>query len=138
MNCLVSHLSNINWLAVGVVTIVSFPLGALWHNKKLFGKAWAEDAKSSIDTSNKAAVIRLFSLTALFHFVAVIGLAIAIGNNTTALSGMETGFLISLAWISTSIGVTYMFVGRPFRLILIDAGFYILYFTIAGSILGAW
>ena len=133
-----THLQEVNWLAVGVTTILSFPLGMLWHNKILFGKAWAEDAKSKFDTSNKANVIRLFSLTALFHFIAMTALAGLIGKEKSALHGLFTGFCISIAWVSTSIGVTYMFVGRPFRLILIDAGFYIVYFSIAGAILGAW
>ena len=44
-----NHLSGINWIAVIVVTLLSFVMGALWHSPKLFGKAWAEDAKPEID-----------------------------------------------------------------------------------------
>jgi hypothetical protein len=137
MNIL-THLQEVNWLAVGITTIISFPLGMLWHNKILFGKAWAEDAKSKFDTSNKANVIRLFSLTALFHFIAVTALALILGKDSSIINGLLLGLCTSIAWVSTSIGVTYMFVGRPFRLILIDAGFYIFYFSITGAILGAW
>jgi uncharacterized membrane protein len=133
-----TYISEINWLTVTTVTIISFPLGALWHSKKLFGKAWAEDAKSSVDKNNKAAMFRLFSLSALFHFITVVGLAVTIGKDATLLLGLMTGFLISFAWIFTTIGVTYLFVGRPFRLILIDAGFYLVFFSFAGMLLGAW
>jgi len=83
-------------------------------------------------------MIRLFSLSALFHFITVVGLAVAIGKDATLLSGFIIGFIISFTWIFTAIGVTYLFVGRPFRLILIDAGFYLVFFSIAGMLLGAW
>ena len=133
-----TQLTEINWLAVASVTIVSFPLGALWHSKKLFGKAWAEDSKAQVDKTDKAVMIRLFSLSILFHFIAIVGLAVAIGKNATLVSGLLTGFSISFAFIFTTIGVTYLFVGRPLRLMLIDASFYIVLFSLGGLILGAW
>ncbi|MDP4292220.1 MAG: hypothetical protein Q8908_14155 [Bacteroidota bacterium] len=37
--------SEINWLAILVVLVLSFVLGALWHSRLLFGKAWTEDVK---------------------------------------------------------------------------------------------
>jgi hypothetical protein len=45
---------------------------------------------------------------------------------------------MSVVWVFTSIAVTHLFVGRTFRLILIDAGFYVVFFSLAGLILGAW
>ena len=131
-------LIEINWLSVVVVTLISFPLGAMWHNKKLFGKAWAEDAKPVFDTSNKSSVIKLFGLSALFHFIAIAGLDYFIGADATALSGLLKGLSFSLLFIFTSIAVTHLFVGRSFRLILIDGGFYVVLYSIAGLILGAW
>jgi hypothetical protein len=65
-------------------------------------------------------------------------LAMLIGNQSTALCGLSYGLIISLVWVATSIGVTYLFVGRSFRLFLIDAGFYVVFYSIAGLILGAW
>jgi hypothetical protein len=129
---------DINWLSVIVVTIISFPLGALWHNKLLFGKAWNEDAKPVFDSSKKSNVITLFGLTAFFHLIAIAGLDFFIGTEATAVSGLLKGFCASVALVFTSIAVTHLFVGRSFRLILIDAGFYVVFYSLAGLILGAW
>ena len=131
-------LGNINWLSVIVVTILSFPLGALWHNKRVFGKAWTEDAKPVFDKTKKISFLRLFGLSAVFHFVAVAGLDVLIGDDASAMTGLGTGLAVSFIWVFTSIAVTHLFVNRSFRLILIDGGFYIVFFSIAGLILGAW
>jgi hypothetical protein len=131
-------LVEINWLSVVVVTIISFSLGALWHHKKLFGKAWNEDAKPVFDASKKSSFITLFGLSALLHFIAIAGLDYFIGADATALSGLFKGLFVSIGFIFTSIAVTHLFVGRSFRLILIDAGFYVVLYSIAGLILGAW
>lgn len=130
--------SEINWLAVIAVTILSFVMGSLWHSKLLFGKAWTEDAKPVFDKTNKNSMIKLFGLSALYHLIAITALDLFIGLQSTMLIGLMKGFIISVVWISTSIGVTYLFAGRTFRLFLIDAGFYIVFYSIAGLILGAW
>ena len=135
---IIQLLSEVNWLSVVVVTIISFPLGMLWHSQKVFGKAWTEDGKPKFTGWRKSNYIRLFSLTAVFHFIAITGLDVLIGPNATALTGLVIGFFVSLLWVSVGIAVTHMFVGRTFRLIAIDAGFYVVYFSIAGLILGAW
>ena len=75
-------------------------------------------------------------LSAIFHFVALLALAAFIGRFSTCFAGMLKGFIISVVWVSTSIGVTYQFVGRSFRLFLIDAGFYVVLFSLAGFIFG--
>ena len=33
-------LSDVNYLAVGLATILAFALGGLWYSPVLFGKAW--------------------------------------------------------------------------------------------------
>lgn len=135
---LISLFSGINWLAVIIITILSFGLGSLWHSNLLFGKAWAEDSKTPYNSNNHGNPALIFGLTALLHLIAVIGLAVLIGKNSNPIAGFIFGLMVSLIWISTAIGVTYIFVGRTFRLFLIDAGFYLVFLSLAGLILGTW
>jgi len=128
---------EINWQAVAVLTVFSFMLGAFWHSV-LFNKAWKEDSGSSFNSENRGNPGKLFGLTGISHVVAVTALALLIGHNSTAVCGLLYGLTISIARVSTSIGVTYLFVGRSFRLFLIDAGFYIVFYSIAGLILAIW
>lgn len=128
--------SEINWLSVALVTILSFILGALWHSV-LFKKGWSEDSNSIYNAENHGNPAKIFGLAGISHLVAVIALAMFIGSHSTAFDGLLKGFIISIVWVSTSIGVTYLFVGRTFRLFLIDAGFYVVFLSLAGLILGA-
>jgi len=134
---LCTSFSEINWLAVAVITVFSFMLGAFWHSV-LFNKAWKKDSNSVYNSENRGNPGILFGLTAVSHLIAVIALALLIGHNSTVVCGLLFGLIVSIAWISTSIGVTYLFVGRSFRLFLIDAGFYVVFYTIAGLILAIW
>ena len=134
---LCASFSEINWLAVAVVTIFSFMLGAFWHSV-LFNKAWKEDSNSVYNSENRGNPAILFGLTGILHLVAVIALAMLIGHNSKAVSGLFYGLTISIVWVSTSIGVTYLFVGRSFRLFLIDAGFYVVFYSISGLTLAIW
>ena len=131
------NLSNINWLAVLVVTVISFPLGSFWHSK-MFRKAWNDDAKPKFDASKKINFVTLFGFSAISHFVMCAGLDLLIGAGSTWLSGLISGLVVSVIWVSTAMAVTHAFVGRSIRLILIDTGFYIVFLSTAGIILGAW
>ena len=134
---LCTSFSEINWLAVAVLTVFSFMLGAFWHSV-LFNKAWKEDSKSEYNSENRGKPGKLFGLAGISHVVAVIALALLIGHQSTAICGLLYGLTVSIVWVSTSIGVTYLFVGRSFRLFLIDAGFYVVFYSIAGLILAIW
>ena len=134
---LIKSFYEINWLAVAVVIILSFALGALWHSV-LFKKGWSADSGSIYGPENHGNPAVIFGLSALLHLVLVIALAMFVGQHTNFLGGALKGLFISLVWISTSIGVTYIFVGRTFRLFLIDAGFYVVFLSLAGMILGGW
>ncbi len=79
--------SEINWLAVAAVTIFSFMLGVLWHSV-LFNKAWKEDSKSIYNSENRGNPAKIFGLTGISHLIAVIALAMFIGTNSTALTGL--------------------------------------------------
>lgn len=129
--------SEVNWLAVIICTVLSFALGALWHSKLLFGKAWAEDSKTPYNSENHGNPAIIFGLSAVLHLIAITGLAMLVGSRSTAVEGFVAGLFISITLVATSIGVTYIFVGRTLRLFLIDAGFYVVFLSLSGLILGA-
>jgi len=134
---LVKSFSEINWLAVVACTILSFVLGALWHSV-LFKKSWSADSGSKYNANNHGNPAVIFGLSAVLHVIAIVGLAMLIGNASSALHGLIVGLFVGVVWISTAIGVTYIFVGRTLRLFLIDAGFYVVFLSLSGLILGMW
>lgn len=132
-----SMIENVNWVPVVVSTILSFVLGALWHSPFLFGKAWTREVNPAHEKSGVHFGM-VFGLSALLHFVALTALAALIGRDSNAAMGLLTGLIVSIVFVTTTIGVTYIFAARSIKLFLIDAGFYIVFFSIAGLIIGVW
>lgn len=71
-------------------------------------------------------------------FTSTVALAAIIGENSSALLGLLVGLIISICWITSSVAVLYLFESRSLKLFLIDSGFFIVFFAIAGMILGIW
>lgn len=131
------HFSEINWLSVVVVTLLTFPLGALWHSKLLFANAWLKDNNLTVEKARAVNPLLVFGGTALFHFAAVLMLDILIGSSATWLQGVLTGAVVSVFAITAIVG-TYLFTKRTLRIILIDAGYYLVVFTLSAFVLSIW
>ena len=65
-------------------------------------------------------------------------LALLIGSDATMGQGALSGLVIGLAWVATAMGVTYLFERKSFALYLINAGYHVAYYTIAGAVLGSF
>jgi hypothetical protein len=131
-------LAGIYWPAVVVATVSGFAVGGLWYSKPLFGSAWLEEVGLTEEAVNNANMPRTFGGTFALQFLAVTVLAALLGPDSSWLTGLETGLLISVFWIATAYGITYLFEQRTMRLFLINAGYNVVMFAIAGTIVGAW
>ena len=131
-------LSDVNWLAVVVATIVAFMLGGLWYSKALFGNAWMQEVGLTEDAVNSANMAKTFGGTIVLQIFAATALSAFLGTESTWQSGLETGLWVGLFWIATAYGVTYLFEQRSMRLFLINAGYYVVLYGITGTIIGAW
>ncbi len=131
-------LADVNWLAVLVATIVAFVLGGLWYSKVLFGNVWMQEVGLTEEAVNNANMPRTFATTFLLQLIAAVAIAALIGNDGNWQLGLQTGLWVGLFWIATAYGVTYLFEQRPFRLWLINAGYYVVLYAVMGTIIGAW
>ena len=135
---LAHSLDGINWLAVVVATLVAFALGGLWYSKALFGNTWLEEVGLTEEAINNANMAKTFGSTFVLQLLATIALAATLGADSTWMDGLQNGLFISVLWIATAYGITYLFEQRSIRLFFINAGYYVVLFSISGSILGAW
>lgn len=131
-------LAGIYWPAVVVSTIIAFAIGGLWYSKALFGSAWLEEVGLTEEAVNSANMPKTFGGTFVLQFLAVTVLAALLGPDSSWLTGLEAGLLISVFWIATAYGITYLFEQRSVRLFLINAGYNIVLFALVGAIIGAW
>lgn len=126
---------NIHWIPALVMTIVSFALGAVWHQKFLFGKTWTEENKPSLE--KKMNIPLIFGGTAVMHFLALAALS-SIASGLGWHNGLHLGVLIWFVWILPPMTATYLFANRPMKLLAIDAGMYLVLFAFSGAIFGIW
>jgi hypothetical protein len=129
-------IANIHWIPVLVMTIFSFALGSFWHSPVLFGKVWKKE-NNFPDSKSELNLALIFGGTAVLNFIALAGLSAVVGGLTLT-DGLLTGFSISIVWTLTTIGGTYLFANRSLKILAIDAGMYILLFSIAGTVLAIW
>ena len=130
-----SLISNIHWVPVVVLTIVSFAVGIVWHRPFLFGETWKPE--NYPDGMPKISAPKIFGGSAVMHFLAILSLS-AVISGRGGTYGLEAGFLISIVWVLPAMSGTYLFANRSIKLLVIDSGMYIVLFSLSGFILGIW
>lgn len=135
-----SHLdvSQLNWLAIVVATVVGFFVGGLWYSPLMFAKAWMEGFGITEEQTKKANMPRTFAFGLLAAFVIAATLAMFIGRRADLHYGLFYGAHVGFLMVAPAIGIHYLFEQRSIKLWLINAGYVGVMFTIMGAILGAW
>jgi len=87
---------------------------------------------------DSAAILAATAGAFVLAFITCAVFAMFLGPKATLPFGAAAGFAAGLAWVTTSLGVIYIFERRPLKLWLINGGYQTLQFTIIGAILGAW
>ena len=130
----------INWFALLLSAIVSFGVGAIWYNEKLFGMSWKE-VHGINPKPNSDGMMRMmttgFIATLIYCFVLSIVL-VKTENHTCMADGMKFGFLIGLGIAGMAIAIQYTFLNKPAKAFFIDAGYMIFISILTGGITGAF
>jgi hypothetical protein len=130
------NLSEVNYWAVLIATVVTMVLGFLWYSPVLFGNAWAKLRKLKMEdmSGGGAGTYVLTALTALIGAF-LLALLVTMGEETTLVSALTVGLLIGVS-ISVKIGMNYLFENAPFKLYLITIGYHLVSYAAAGVIIG--
>jgi hypothetical protein len=131
---------QVNFVAVLVAAIASFVVGGLWYSSLLFVKPWMAEIKITTDEwkSSPPPMARLYAtafvgaLLASFLMAAVL---ITVDHHSLG-SGLKRGFAAGVCWVATAFGSSYAFERKSLRHWAINAGFYVVQFTVMGGILG--
>ncbi len=127
---------EVNYLAVGLAALSAFLLGGLWYSA-LFGKQWARLSGQSEETLKSGNMALIFGGSLLLNLIAAWVFAMFIGPAPDIKFATAAGFAAGLCWVTTALGVTYLFERRPLGLWLINGGYQTIQFTLFGAILGA-
>jgi surface polysaccharide O-acyltransferase-like enzyme len=138
------HLPSVNYLAVLVSGIVIFVLGGLWYSPVLFAKPWI--ALQGKTEEQMRAGARSSSMPLMYGMAFLCGLLIAWAlavvinhfTNPSAVRGAEIGAFCWLGFAGATSFASALFSMKPRALWLIDSGYNLVCFVIAGAILGTW
>ena len=127
---------DLNWLAVIGAALAGFVIGGLWYGP-LFGKVWQREAGLSDADLQNANMPLIFGTTFLLNLLAAFILAhvlVTFGRPGLSLSVQIAGG-IGLAFIATSVGVNYLFARKSLKLFVIDAGYWVVIYSVMGLVL---
>ncbi len=129
-------ISDIHWLAVIGAAVSAFLIGGIWYGP-LFGKAW-QALNGLSDQAVQQDAPRTFSGAFALTLVAAFGLAMLmqLHPSPSLNAGLGVGTTVGLAFVSTSLGINYLFARKPLMLFLIDAGYLVLMFAVMGIVMG--
>lgn len=138
-------LSQLNWIAVAVCTVIYFGIGAVWFSPLLFVKSWAAGHGITIPTSpeEKAKMREGMGKFMIITFLACLIGTIAIDYIETAMfaknwmTGAKVGILGG-AFVSIGIGLSHMHTKKSFATFMIDAGYHVVSLLIVAVVLSVW
>ena len=108
--------TGVNWLAVGVGTVIAFMLGAAWYSPKMFGTKWAEGVGLKLESgATPPMAAMLTQLVATFSLAWVIGV-LAVSH------ALFTAILVVLTLVAM-IAANGMFAGKSNYAIATECGF---------------
>ncbi|MCF3137693.1 MULTISPECIES: DUF1761 domain-containing protein [unclassified Paenarthrobacter] len=135
-----SHISQINWLAVLLAFVSSMVIGFVWYMPAVLGGRWMQAiGKTEDDLKNIEGGAGIWVPMMVAAAVTSILLAIlisALGLNTF-LAGGFFALVIALVFRSGGHVIHNGFAGRPTAVTLIDSGHDLVAMTVAGAIIGA-
>jgi hypothetical protein len=132
------NFSDINFFAILVAALSSFMLRGIWYSKVMFKQAWLESCgltELDLQTANPKWI---FGGSFFFVLITALMLSLFLGRSAAIGESVGAGLIISLFWVSSSFGLSYIFEQRPVNLFLINSSFYVLQFSLMGLILGIW
>jgi len=127
---------SINYVAVGVSAASGFVLGGIWYSPFLFAPAWMRECGVPEEKLKSGNPAKIFGGAFVLSLIASYAFAMFIGPRPELALAMAYGFVTGLCLVATSFGISYLFERRSLKLWLINAGYFVAYFTLVGMILG--
>jgi hypothetical protein len=129
-----------NYLAILIAAIACFLLEAGWYS--FFLQSWVDGIGRTMVWLMSTGVNPAFQYGTALISAAVIATAIScvtqLTGAQTAWRGIKVAVLLWLGFVFTTFSTEYVFEVRPWSLLGINAGFWLLGMMLMGAIVGAW
>jgi hypothetical protein len=138
---MLNALTSLSPLAILVVSVIGFALGAVWYSPMLFVKAWMAEVKMTPESAKAAGVGKSLMIWAfLCTIVSTLALAVLVAGHHTRLplKGAELGLFVGVGLVAARQAVNGLFELRSLKVFMIVSGFEVVQFTVLGAILAVW
>jgi len=129
-----------NYLAILIAAIACFLLEAGWYS--FFLQSWIDGIGRTMAWLMSTGVNPAFQYGTALISAAVIATAIScvtqLTGAQTAWRGIKVAVLLWLGFVFTTFSTEYVFEVRPWSLLGINAGFWLLGMMLMGAIVGGW
>ncbi|MBK9270302.1 MAG: DUF1761 domain-containing protein [Saprospiraceae bacterium] len=132
--------THINHWAVFCCAAFNLVLGAVWYSPLLFYKSWLNANKlTEEDIAKNFNPAISYGLAFVISWLISYNLAFFLADESTdAIWGASAGFLAGFGFAAAIFAIVAIFEQRPWKYIVINGGYIVVYFTIIGWILGFW
>jgi Protein of unknown function (DUF1761) len=130
---------DMNWIAVVGAAIAGFAIGGIWYGP-LFLKVWQREAGVTQEQMEKRHPAIVFGGAFILNLIAafILGHVLATYGNPALDVSIMIASGVALGFIVTAIGVNYLFAAKSLKLFAIDAGYWLVMYTVMGAIFGAF
>lgn len=140
---MINALTSLSPLAVAVVSLIAFAVGAVWYSPILFSKAWMTEMKltpEQAQAASKGRVPLMMGGGFLCTVVSTVALAVLVAAHhcSSPLKGAELGLFVGVGIVASRQATNAIFEMRSLRHFLIVAGHDVVQFTVVGAILAVW
>lgn len=130
-------LKGVNWLAVAITVIVLEALGYFWYGV-LMRDAWTAAYQASIGHAPVAGnMVVTQSLGVINTLILVTGLAwVFWRTGVNSLAGIGAAAAVWFFFNFTAMAIDYLYLGMSQQLVVINMGYQLISYLLAGAILG--
>jgi hypothetical protein len=128
-------MKGVNWIGVIVAAVVVWLIGYLWYDM-LFGAVWMREMHMTKESAAAMGMTPMI-LGSLNTILICVGLGLLVPRlEDSLMGGLKTGLLAGLFFAVTNQAQAYIYGGMSQTLLLIDVGYILVLYAVAGAIIG--
>ena len=132
-------LFDVNWIAVALGARTGFVVGGIWYGP-LLGKAWMAATGMTEEDVQNGHMGKIYGTTFVLSLVISWTMAhtfqsyAGFGADLSVMAKVLTGFGVALGFVVPAIGINYLFSQKTLKLFFIDAGYWLIFFTVVATV----
>jgi len=132
------YLSQVNWVAILVATIVGFMLGGLWFSPVMFSNRWMAALGKSKEQLGKPGPALVLSFIVTLVTATALAVLLRIMPLTTTPGALRLGLTIGVVFYALATASDFAYTGWPRTIYWIQASYHVVMIAVMAVIIAAW